>query len=189
MDKKIMLGTLLMAGCLSLSISTIAYSDDDDGGWSEGGFYGRTSDVPLVTNKQYATECGSCHFAYQPGWLPERSWRKLMGSLDNHFGENAELDKATNEQITNYLAGHAADVLPNRMSSRIMASIAAGEAPLRISELRFIRHEHNEIPKKLIEGNPKVGSRSSCLACHTQADRGFFNEHGVRIPGYGRFED
>ena len=188
MDKKIIMGTLLMAGCLSLSISTIAWSDDDDFG-GEGGFYGRTTDVPVVTNKRYASECGSCHFAYQPGWLPKRSWKKLMGSLDNHFGENAELDDATRTEITNYLVGRAADVIPSRMSARIRASIGPDETPLRISELRFMQHEHNEIPVRLIKGNPKVGSRSNCLACHTQAAGGYFNEHGVNIPGYGRFED
>jgi len=186
MDKKTLIGSLLMAGCLALSVSTIAYGDDDD---DEGGSYARTSDVPAVTNQTYAAECGSCHFAYQPGWLPERSWKQLMGSLDNHFGENAELDDTTREQLTNYLVGRAADVLPNRMSRRILSSLRADETPLRISELRFMQHEHNEIPRRLIEENPKVGSRSSCQACHTQAAGGFFNEHGVIIPGYGRYDD
>lgn len=188
MNNKMIFGGLLVAGCLSMGISGIAYSgDDDERGW--GGTHARTSDVPAVTNKQYAAECGSCHFAYQPGWLPERSWRKLMGSLNDHFGENAELDDATREQITNYLVGRAADVLPNRMSRRILSSLKADETPLRISELRFMRHEHDEIPSRLIEGNPKVGSRSSCQACHTQAAAGFFDEHGVNIPGYGRYDD
>ncbi|HKI60756.1 MAG TPA: diheme cytochrome c [Mariprofundaceae bacterium] len=187
MNNKTIFGGLLMTGFLTLSISSIAYSDDDHG--HEGGVFSRTSDVPAVTNKQYATECGSCHFAYQPGWLPERSWRKIMGSLDDHFGENAELGDVTRESITNYLAGRSADTLPNRMSRRILSSLRADETPLRISELGFMRHEHDEIPTRLIEGNPKVGSRSSCQACHTQAAAGIFNEHGVNIPGFGQYDD
>ncbi|HXH73149.1 MAG TPA: diheme cytochrome c [Mariprofundaceae bacterium] len=188
MNGKKIFGSLLMAGCLTVAISGIAYSEDDDER-GERGAYARTSDVPPVTNKQYATECGSCHFAYQPGWLPERSWRKLMGSLNDHFGENAELSDATREQLTNYLVGHAADVLPNRMSRRILSALKADEAPLRISELGFMRREHREIPRRMVQDNPKVGSLSSCQACHTQAAGGFFNEGGINIPGYGRYED
>ena len=188
MNRKMIFGSLLMAGCITMAVSTIAYSDDDRGK-SDGGIYGKTTDVPAVSNKLYATECGSCHFAFQPGWLPERSWRKIMATLDNHFGDNAELDDASRETITNYLVGRSADVLPNRMSNRIMRSLRADETPLRISGLAFMQHEHNEIPRRMLEGNPKVGSRANCLACHSQADKGFFNEHGVVIPGFGRYDD
>ena len=60
---------------------------------------------------------------------------------------------------------------------------------MRISELPYIRHEHDEIPRRLMEGNPKVRSRANCQACHRQADKGYFGEHGVNIPGYGRWDD
>ncbi|MCW9089130.1 MAG: diheme cytochrome c, partial [Gammaproteobacteria bacterium] len=38
---------------------------DDDWGWSR-----RAPDVAPVKNELYQSECGSCHFAYQPGLLP-----------------------------------------------------------------------------------------------------------------------
>ena len=38
----------------------------------------RQKEVNPVNNKQYKDECGSCHFAYQPGLLTTRSWEKLL---------------------------------------------------------------------------------------------------------------
>lgn len=189
MNRKLIFTTLL-ACSLILALSGVAHADDDDEyGEHEGSRYARSVDVPAVANKLYSSECGSCHFAYQPGWLPARSWQKMMGNLANHFGENAELDVATRNTITGFLVEHSADVEPNRMSRRILASLKADEAPQRISELRFMRREHDEIPARMMENNPKVGSRSKCQTCHTQAEAGIFNEHGVNIPGFGRFED
>jgi hypothetical protein len=187
---KILTGTVLMTVCIILAITGIAYGDRYEWGEDdEGGLLRRVPNIPPVTSQLYATECGACHFAYQPGWLPARSWKQMMNSLDDHFGENAELDKDTREKITEYLVANAADHKPNRQSQRILRSLTNGKSTLRISELPYIRREHHEIPRRMIEGNPKVGSRSNCQACHTQADKGYFDEHGVVIPGYGYWED
>ncbi len=179
-----------MAACVTLAVTGIAYGDRDEWGEEdEGGLFKRTADIAPVTNKLYANECGICHFAYQPGWLPVRSWQRIMNTLDNHFGENAELDDQERDRITRYLVANAADSIPNRQSRQVLYSLQNGELPMRISELRYIRHEHDEIPSRMIEDNPGVRSRSNCQACHTQADKGYFNEHGVSIPGYGRWDD
>jgi Dihaem cytochrome c len=61
--------------------------------------------------------------------------------------------------------------------------------PLRITETDYFLGQHYEIPAKMVTENPEVKSFSRCAACHTQADQGSFNEHQVRVPGYGRFED
>jgi mono/diheme cytochrome c family protein len=176
MNGKILMGTLLMAACITLAVTGIAYGDRD--GWGEedeGGLFSRQASIARVTSKLYASECGACHFAYQPGWLPARSWQRMMNTLDDHFGENAELDDQERDSITRYLVANAADRVPNRQSRRILRSLRGGEPPLRISELRYIRHEHDEIPGRAIEGNPKVRSRSNCQTCHTQADKGYFD--------------
>jgi len=175
-----------MVTSLTLAVSGIALADRDDGEYE---MFARTGTVPAVSSKLYAAECGSCHFAYQPGWLPARSWKRIMGTLDNHFGENAELDQKSGEAITSYLVAEAADVKPNRKSRKILRSIGGDEAPLRISTLSYITRKHDEIPARYMEGNPKVGSRANCAACHTEASKGYFNEHGVNIPGHGFWED
>jgi len=186
MNKKIMIGAVVMVASVTLVVSTVALADSDEG---EHGLFTRTGTVPAVNSKLYATECGSCHFAYQPGWLPARSWQKMMGTLDNHFGENAELGQDARASITQYLMAEAADVKPNRKSRKILRSLSENEMPLRISTLSYIKHKHDEIPARQMEGNPKVGSRANCAACHTTAAKGCFDEHGVNIPGYGFWED
>jgi len=190
MNRKIIMGTLLMAVCITMAVTAIAYGDRHEwDGQEEGGLFARTADIAPVTNKLYANECGSCHFAYQPGWLPARSWQHMMDTLDDHFGENAELDDLERREITRYLIANAADRASRPQSRWVLRSLDGKEPPMRISELRYIRHEHDEIPGRLIEGNPRVRSRSNCQACHTQADKGFFDEHSVSIPGYGYWDD
>ncbi len=145
--------------------------------------------VTPVNNEAYAAECGSCHFAYSPGLLPARSWRALMAGLDNHFGENAELDADTLAQLTEYVVANAADRSSAWVSKGIAATVPDGQAPQRISELRYIQGKHDELPARLVHDNPDVASPGNCSACHSRAAAGVFDEHSVRIPGYGRWDD
>ena len=173
--------SLLGAGGLLLAAGSVLA--DDDWGWSR-----RGPDVAPVKNELYKSECGTCHFAYQPGLLPAQSWKKLMGSLADHFGENAELDSETQKQLTEYLVMHAAETSDTRRSAKILNSLG-NEAPLRITDVPYIRYKHGEIPTRLIRGNDKVRSLSNCAACHTRADTGSFAEREIVVPGAGRWED
>ena len=58
------------------------------------------------------------------------------------------------------------------------------ETPLRITEVRYIKRKHHDIPEKMIKGNKDVKSLSYCNACHTQADKGIFDSDTVSIPNY-----
>ncbi len=192
-------GGVALALFLGASFATLAWTEDDEawehgeaGEWGEageGGFWRRSADLPVPPNKLYASECAACHMAYPPGMLPERSWAKIMASLEDHFGEDASLDEAERKDIENFLRGHAADRLPNRFSRSILRSIPAGEAPLRFTETAFFRQRHREVPARMVSGNPKVRSFANCAACHSMAERGVFDEESVRIPGYGRWDD
>lgn len=157
---------------------------DDDWGWSS-----RGPGVAPVKNELYKSECGVCHFAYQPGLLPAASWQKLMGGLADHFGENAELDAQTRKELTLYLVTNAADNVEGYRRSAKIARSVADTVPLRITEVPYIRYKHNEIPMRVIKGNKDIGSLSNCAACHTRADTGSFAERDIRIPGVGRWED
>lgn len=166
-----------------LSGSGVAMADDD-WGWSR-----RGPDVAPVKNELYQSECGSCHFAYQPGLLPAASWEKLMGGLADHFGENAELFDQTRQELTDYLVANAADRVDGyRRSAKIVRSLD-NDAPLRITEVPYIRYKHNEIPMRVIRNNQQVRSLSNCAACHTRADSGSYAEREINIPGIGRWED
>lgn len=151
----------------------------------------RQKEVNPVTNKQYKDECGSCHFAYQPGLLPAKSWAKLLDekALADHFGDNAELDKAVLAPIYDYVMANAADKSYYKRARKIAISTEGAEAPLRITEVRYIKRKHHEIPDKMIKGNKDVKSLSYCDACHTQANKGVFDEDTVKIPNYPDWDD
>lgn len=166
------------------------YGDYDD---HKSGFLKRKPGVAPVNNALYKDECGSCHFAYQPGLLPEQSWKKIMSGLNDHFGDNAELDANIKEQLQAYLVSNSADKADYRRSKKIMRSLKKAKskdrAPLRITDIRYIKRKHHEVPKRLIAGNDKVGSLSHCDACHQTVASGSFSERKIRIPGYGRWDD
>jgi hypothetical protein len=142
---------------------------------------GEGSGLPSVDNKIWRQECASCHTAFHPGLLPERSWRKLMDGLDRHFGENASLDTASRKAITDFLVANSADRLDARRARKVAASIPAGQAPLRISESPWFVRKHDELSAAVWQ-RKSIGSRANCGACHPGADQGAFNEHDIRIP-------
>lgn len=146
----------------------------------------RQKEIVPVDNKFYQEECGSCHFAYQPGLLPTKSWEKLLtpDALANHFGVNAELDKDTLKVIYDYATANAADKSYHKRSRKIAQASANVEAPLRITEVRYIQRKHHKIPEKMIKGNQDVKSLSYCDACHTGAARGEFDNDAVNIPNF-----
>lgn len=191
---KLMIALTLTTGAAVTGI-VIADSDRYNERYSEQNEYRgsqyerRYLDVAPVTSKSYQESCGECHMAYQPGFLPARSWEKLMGSLDDHFDENAEVDANTQQQLTEYLTRNAADFSDYKRSRAMMNALSSGETPIRISETRYFIRKHDELPKRLVENNPDVKSFSRCEACHTDANKGSYDEHRVRIPGYGLWED
>ena len=137
--------------------------------------------LPAVDHKAWRAECGSCHTAFHPGLLPERSWRKLMDGLDRHFGENAGLDAATRKAIADFLAANAADRIDARRARQVAASIPAAQAPLRITETAWFERKHDELAAAVWK-RKSIGSPANCSACHGRAEQGRFDEHEVRIP-------
>jgi len=149
----------------------------------------RHKEVQPVSLPRYAKECSDCHYAYPPGLLPEASWRKLLAAsaLPDHFGDNIEMKEATRVELLDYAVRNAADHSFAKRSRKIVASIGGGPAPLRITEVAYIRRKHQEIPNSQIKGNPKVKSLAMCDACHTGAAKGDLDDDKVVIPGYGRW--
>ena len=147
--------------------------------------------VASVTSKLYEQECGACHFAYQPGLLPARAWKKTMDNLSDHFGEIVELEKGDLAALTEYLTKDAADRSGNKfaISGKIIRSLGDKETPVRITEVPYIVRKHHELSTRHIGKNPDVKSLSNCTACHTKAETGSFREGQVVIPNFGQWED
>ena len=162
----------------------VVFSDDDRREYRQ-----RSVGVAAVSSPIYKEECASCHMAYQPGLLPTRSWVKIMTGLEEHFGDNAELDAEALKNITNFLVSNSADNSEYRRSRKIMRSLDSNDAPIRISETPYIIRKHDEIPNKMIKYNKKVNSLANCNACHSKAEQALYDEDGVNIPGYGRWDD
>lgn len=160
------------------------YADDDDD--DEGERVGHRG--PAATQRlppspgltQYQAECGSCHLAYPPGMLPAGSWVRLLGGLNDHFGENAELDPKVREALSTWLAANAAEQGTHSTSRKVLKS-ARGDTPLRISDLRFIRHEHDEVDPAVFR-RPAVKTVANCGACHLDAEQWSFSERRIEIP-------
>ncbi len=171
--KKIIVASVLIAGALMAKNTSF---EEQKG-------------VAPVTDALYIKECGSCHFAYQPGLLPSRSWEKVMGGLDDHFGTDASLEAADSEKISKYLQDNSAEKAKNYKKSRkINETIAEAETPIAITKTRYFIQKHREIGSELIN-QKEVKSPSNCAACHTKADKGSYSEREINIPNYGKWED
>jgi len=130
---------------------------------------------PPVADPVVKEECGSCHLAFAPAMLPARSWQRMMADLKNHFGDDASVAPETATRIADYLAANAADTGGQRYGHKLQRGLAAGDAPLRISELPAWTREHRKVSAG--EWRHKdVRSKANCAACHVDADAGYYSE-------------
>ena len=148
-----------------------------------------TTDVAPVDNQLYIKECGSCHFAYQPGLLPSSSWNKIMSNLGNHYNNDASISATNLQTLTKYLNDNSAEKnMEYKRSNRIVSSLASGQIPDSISTTPYIIKKHSEIRKNLIT-QPEVKGLFNCIACHKTADKGNYGERDINIPHFGKWED
>jgi hypothetical protein len=166
-------------------------AESEDGEWEHGGggWLRSGPDVAPVRDATYEAECGACHFAYQPGLLSADAWGRVMDALADHYGDDASLGPDQAEAIRAYLTTGAADRSAYSRSRAFAALPLASSRPPRITDTPYFRREHHEIPPRLVTGNAQVGSFANCQACHGGATDGVYNEHQVRIPGVGRWDD
>ncbi len=127
----------------------------------------------------YAKECGACHIAYHPSLLPAASWAKLMGSLDDHFGEDASLPSAPTQAIAQWLAANAAETWDTKPAN-LLRQVSATE-PRRMTETPWWKRKHRHIPDTVFT-QKTVKMRGNCAACHKDADAGTFRVQAIGIP-------
>jgi len=138
--------------------------------------YAEGGKLSALNNPKWKEECGSCHTAYPPRLLTAENWQRLMEGLNKHFGANAVLDTKDNKEILDFLQRNAGSGINHSASS------------LRISNTPWFAREHREI-SNTTWSNPLVKSRSNCIACHVNAERGDWSEHDIRIPGVKKRDD
>jgi len=136
--------------------------------------------LAIVNNSKYMENCGACHFAYQPELLPSGSWEKILNSLSDHFGEDIDLDPESKKILAKYLKANAADYSPVKLSAKIIKNIG-NQTPLRITQIPYIQRKHHKIQLNVLK-RKSIGSLSNCLACHTTAKNGIYDDGNVTIP-------
>ncbi len=195
---------IIAAVAATLMSGVTLFADDDDryerSGSMQSQNIAKSNRALSGSEKMYQKECGSCHMAYQPQFLPQRSWNKMMKNLDNHFDVDASLDANDNKTILTYLTSNAGDDKVKKVVVYLQGksvdkhlykmsnSVASNETPLRISQTPYFLKKHRKIEKRLIE-QKEVKSLANCTACHTTANQGSYSERAIKIPNYGRWED
>jgi len=136
---------------------------------------------PLATSETWQTECGACHLAYHPVLLPARSWIELLHQQHNHFGEDLYLADGTVKQLEDYATANSADLGITEASRKITAGLSPGETPLRITDTRYWRRKHDNIPPEVWQQS-NVNGKAQCDACHSDAGQGWFEDARMEIP-------
>lgn len=142
--------------------------------WAGPALAGSDDWMPPVTDPLTRTACGDCHMAFQPGFLPARSWSRMMDTLSDHFGDNATLPPDQAAAIRTYLTANAGDVRPQGAAAQYMRWVAPDGAPQRITENPAFLRDHDFRPS--VWQRPDVVTRSNCLACHKGADQGVYDD-------------
>jgi mono/diheme cytochrome c family protein len=134
---------------------------------------------PLAENPLYKKECGDCHTAFHPSLLPSDSWKKVMGDLSDHFGEDATLDEPKLGDIAAYLIANGAETWDTEAANRFRR--VSAEDPRRITATRYWKRKHKDIAPAVF-AQKNVGGKANCGACHTDADTGRFDDQAIKIP-------
>ncbi|PLY09672.1 MAG: hypothetical protein C0625_00270 [Arcobacter sp.] len=131
-----------------------------------------------VQNELFVTECGSCHTLYTPNLLPKKSWRLIMSDLENHFGDDASLEKEDNISILNFLLKNSAEESTKEVSFKILDSIKNKDI-IAISDTVFWKHTHKDIPKTLFS-HEQIKSKANCKACHLDIEKGLIEDENIK---------
>jgi mono/diheme cytochrome c family protein len=130
----------------------------------------------------FQAECASCHVAFPPQLLAADDWRRVMRSLDKHYGDNASLDEKTRQVLEDF---HVRNAGGRKVGAGRTAQ--ASELP-RLTQTDWFRREHREV-RQADWTHAKVKTPANCAACHTKAAEGSYREREIVMPDGRRWED
>lgn len=131
--------------------------------------------LPVDAPPAFQAECASCHLPFPPQLLAADDWRRVMSSLDKHYGDNAGLDEKTRRAIEDFLARNAGSTW------KLGAGKAAVGEPPRLTATAWFQREHREVPRADWT-HAKVKTPANCAACHTKAAEGSYREREIVMP-------
>ena len=135
----------------------------------------RADQVRPVSDPETLKACAECHMAFQPAFLPARSWTRMMGQLNDHFGDNASMAPDKAERIRQVLVAGAADTGGGKAGAKALRGVGASDVPLRMTETPRFMAKHERIAVREWK-RPEVMSKSNCPACHKGAEAGAYDD-------------
>lgn len=120
----------------------------------------------------YKKECGSCHIAYTPYLLPVNAWEKMMGDLENHFGDDASLDEEDRVQILSFLSKYSLEHFDTKFKAK---SKKEDIGKIAISKYIFYQKAHRKIPQEVFSSK-EIKSKANCQNCHKDVENGTFSK-------------
>lgn len=127
--------------------------------------------LPADAPPSFKAECGSCHLPFSPALLTAADWKRVMNTLERHYGDNATLDETTRREIQAFLLRNAAS----------RSAMAASSDPPRLTSSDWFRREHRKVSEPVWR-DPRVKTPANCTACHTRAEAGSFRESEIVLP-------
>ena len=119
--------------------------------------------MPQVTDETVVKACGECHLTFHPSVLPAVSWRKMMATLKDHFGEDATMKPSLRDTVGTYLIANAEK------------GGDAANPPMRFTESGWFLQEHSEGDIEGMIRARNVETWTDCLACHRNAQHGIWD--------------
>ncbi len=142
--------------------------------------------APIDYEKEHpllALECGDCHVVFPAYLLPAQSWRIIMDTTDDHFGDELDLDEEDARTIRDYLVGNSAEHSTREAAFKVLESIKWREEPVySIVHTPYWRKTHKRIPAKIFK-RKEIDSKYSCDACHPDIVKGSIEDDAIRVPG------
>jgi len=132
----------------------------------------------------FVEECASCHLLYPPFLLPKRSWKSMMATLSDHFGDDASLDEADRLAIEAYLLQNSAESSTKEAAFYILESIDKKKDIIAISQTPYWEKRHKNIDKTVFNAK-KVRTKSNCKACHQGFEQGLIEDDKIVLPKKG----
>ncbi len=160
---------------LSLAISIVYYTITSDSILTKSGY----SKIDYEAKSElFVSECASCHILYPPHLLPKESWKKMMGSLQDHFGDDASLDEEDRVAIERFLVENAAQNSKKESSVYILKSLKDYDT-IAITDTPYWKKRHKDIKKELFLSK-RIKSKANCKACHTNIEYGLINDRDIK---------
>ena len=102
-----------------------------------------------------------------------------MSDLENHFGDDASIDKATNHSILAFLKQNSAENSTHQAALGILKSLKDDNGTIAITKTPFWKKRHEKVSKDLFVSK-EVKSRANCKACHADIQNGLIENDLIK---------